>query len=122
MKNNDGIPASMNFSNDNTINFWVVSSSRKEDSATDSDVLLLLLLMVLLCNVFKMGRRICCCCTNDDDDFTPTREEDGGAKDSTLPMTIIANSDIARADRFIISLRFEYMCSMSGQCYESLTL
>ena len=63
MKNNDGMPASMNFSNDNTINFWVVSSSRKDDSADSDDddvdvmlLLLLILLMVLdLCNVFKMG-------------------------------------------------------------------
>ena len=61
MKNNDGMPASMNFSNDNTINFWVVSSSRKEDSACseddDVDVLLLLLMLMVqdLCNVFKMG-------------------------------------------------------------------
>ena len=109
MKNNDGMPASMNFSNDNRINFWVVSSSRKEDSATDSDVdvdvlLLILLLRVLdLCNVFKMGCCICCCCTNDDDEvFTRAREEDCGAKDWTLPMTIIVNSDSARAHRFIM--------------------
>ena len=115
MKNNDGMPASMNFSNDNTINFWVVSSSRKDDSAdSDDDVVDVMLLIVLdLCNVFKMGCCICCCCTtNDDDDFTPTREEDGGAKDWTLP--IIANSNSAR-DRFIIIalLRFDILCALS---------
>lgn len=134
MKNNDGMPASMNFSNDNTINFWVVSSSRKDDSAdSDDDVVDVMLLIVLdLCNVFKMGCRIwgcCCCCTTNDDDevFTPpTQEEDGGAKDWTLPMTIIANSDSARdRDRFIIYIALKdliYMCSFSDRCYESLTL
>ena len=123
MKNNDGMPASMNFSNDNTINFWVVSSSRKDDSAdSDDDVVDVMLLIVLdLCNVFKMGCRIwgcCCCCTTNDDDevFTPpTQEEDGGAKDWTLSMTIIvANSNSAR-DRFIIIalLRFDILCALS---------
>lgn len=43
-----GMPASMTFSNESTISFWVVSSSRN-DRAFNAVLLLLLLLIVLMC-------------------------------------------------------------------------
>lgn len=48
MKKMAGMPASMTFSNESTISFWVVSSSRKEERAFNA-VLLLRMLLLLMC-------------------------------------------------------------------------
>jgi hypothetical protein len=93
MKKMEGMPASITFSKDSTINFWVVSSSRKDERkvvVAESAVVLLPMPMLLPIRPC----RLCICSDNldnDDDD-----DDDGNDNTMLLPY---ANDDFATAAR-----------------------
>lgn len=92
MKKMEGMPASITFSKDSTINFWVVSSSRNDERKVVAASAVLLLLTPMLLPIRPC--RLCICSDNldnDDDD-----DDDGNDNTVLLPY---ANDDFATAAR-----------------------
>ena len=93
MKKMEGMPASITFSKDSTINVWVVSSSRKDERKVVAESAVLLPMPMLL------PIRLCRLCSDNlDNDEEDDDDDDDDGKDTTMLLPY-ANDDFATSRR-----------------------